>query len=162
MYDGIEINSAANLERIQNRSGHTIAFLELEMMRARRYQSPLSLVAIFSGAQRDTQAFQFRQANIERRLTKIAPRLLRYSDFWGRVDRTGFVVVLTETALAGADDMVRRLADEDEFQQILREEMRREATLLGRAEFTPDITSAKLFLEAARSAVLWRSDNAQN
>lgn len=160
MYDGIEINSAANLERIQNRSGQTIAFLELEMMRARRYQSALSVVAIFSAAPRDTQAFQFRQANIERRLTKIAPRLLRYSDFWGRVDRTGFVIVLTETALDGADDMVRRLVDEDEFQQILREEMRRDATLLGCAEFAPEITSAKLFLEAARAAVVWRSDGA--
>ena len=159
---GIAISNPANIERFQDRSSHLVASLEIEMIRARRYGRPLSLINLSTQSHREglCDGKGYRQLNMEKRMRKLAPVILRLPDFWGRIDRHGFLIVLTETDEAGADAAIRRLVESDPFQQLLREESGRHDVLLSTAQMSRRVASLDDFVDDARARLVWSSKNA--
>lgn len=154
---GVAISSRANIERFQDRSSHLVASLEIEMIRARRYDRPLSLVNLTTLSQRlgKCDGKKYRQLNMEKRMRKLAPVILRLPDFWGRIDRHGFLIVLTETDQDGADAAVMRLVASDPFQQLLREESGAHDVFLSGAQMDDSVDTLDAFVAAARSREIW-------
>ena len=159
---GIAISSRANIESFQDRSSHLVACLEIEMIRARRYGRPLSLVNLTTASQRvgRCDGKGFRQLNMEKRMRKLAPVILRLPDFWGRIERYGFLIVLTETDEAGADAAIARLVESAPFQEMLQEERGRNSFALHAAEMGKGVSTLKAFVQAARARQVWCSEAA--
>lgn len=161
MVADVIISSRANIARFQDRSCHLIASLEIEMSRARRYERPLSLLSIevrsLRGAASDSKSF--RQLSLEKRLRKLAPTFLRLPDFWGRIERLGFVMVLPETPVAGAEGAVRRLVEHELFQLTLTEEAGRADIRFGAAEMDDQIMSVDDFVRKAQTNLIWSSSD---
>ena len=144
---------------MQDRSCHLIAALEIEIMRAQRYARPLSLISLESRSQRGgtSDGAGFRQLNLEKRLRRIAPIILRIPDFWGRIERLGFVIALPETDAKGAAGAIQRMIATEPFQQMLKEEAGRNLLVLGAAELSEEIRSVSDFVLAAQARPAWRS-----
>lgn len=162
MSNDVVISSRANIERFQDRSCHLIASLEIEMSRSRRYDRPLSLLSIAArslrGGAADSQSF--RQLSLEKRLRKLAPDLLRLPDFWGRIERLGFIMVLPETPLSGAEGAIRRMVESEPFQQMLQDEAGRADVALGAAEMDAEIMTVADLVEKAKANPVWSSADA--
>lgn len=159
-HDQFAIKSKVLVERLQDRSCHLVATLEIEISRAKRYDRPLSMLSIASGSNQGAAAASagFRQLSLEKRLRKIAPSILRTPDFWGRIDRLGFVIVLPETDAAGAEKTVQRMVATEPFQQMLAESNGRGVMSLGAAQLTDEIDSIDAFVKAAQANVVWCSE----
>ena len=157
---GITISSRANIDRFQDRSSHLVASLEVEMIRARRYGRPLSMLSltIMSSRGGRCDGRSFKQLNLEKRMRKLAPVILRSPDFWGRIDRHGFLIILTETDEAGADAAVRRLVASEPFQQLLQEESGRNEVMLFAAQMGEDVVRLDAFVEAVRAREVWSTN----
>lgn len=154
MPNEIAVRSKPRVEQFQDRSSHLVASLEIEMFRARRYDRPLSIVCFNVSAARENGA-GFLPINVEKRLRRLGPKMLRMPDFWGRVDRLGFLIVLPETPVSGAQAFVRRLVTVASFAQLLDEERKRTNIALGAAGFEDGIDSVDDFVAAASANIVW-------
>lgn len=157
----IELTSRTNIQRFQDRSSHFIASIEIELMRARRYERPLSIIAIFDPNDKDGRGGDgpmFRRLNFEKRLRQAAPQLLRLTDFWGRVERFGFIIVLPETAQSGAAGTVERLVAMEEFDKLIEDGKKRPDVAFGVAEVSVDMARFHDLVSAARRNEVWRAD----
>lgn len=157
---GVAVTSRANIERFQDRSSHLVASLEVEMIRARRYDRPLSILILTTASHRGGKCDGrgFRQLNMEKRMRRLAPVILRQPDFWGRIERYGFLIVLTETDLAGADGAARRMVASEPFQQLLRDERGRNAFVLSTAQMDAGTSSLEELAAAAAKHVVWSTE----
>lgn len=153
------VSSRSNIEHFQDRSCHLVASLDIELLRAKRYGRPFSLVTLSALSSRGGGAHgkDLRQLNLEKRMRRIAPKILRLPDFWGRIDRLGFLIALPETRLAGAQGAIDRMVTVEGFQQMVAEFSGRSFVALGAAEFGPDIKTIDAFVTAAKRNVVWTS-----
>lgn len=85
--------------------------LQREMIRANRYQRPLSVVLfgteVNDGAARNTA--MGRRTQLLRRVQARAGAVLRQTDHFGRLDEAAVLVVLPETDAMGAEIVAQRL-----------------------------------------------------
>lgn len=153
------VTSRANIEHLQDRSCHLVAALDIELLRAKRYGRPLSVITLSAQSRRGvgSDSKDLRQLNLEKRMRRIAPRILRLPDFWGRIDRLGFLIALPETRLAGAQGAIDRMVTVEGFQQMVAELSGRSFVAMGVAEFGPDIKTIDAFVSAAKRNVVWTS-----
>lgn len=157
---GVIVTSQSNIERFQDRSSHLVASLEVEMIRARRYGRPLGLINLLSADRRSPEgsARGYRQLNLEKRMRRLAPVILRQPDFWGRIERYGFLIVLTDTDEAGVDAAIRRLVAADPFEAMLREAAGRSTFSLHGAQLASDVVTLAEFIRRTQARRVWSSD----
>lgn len=154
--------SPANIAKFQDRSGHFIASLEIEMFRAQRYARPLSVISVEAVAvgrhRNDDAELPHRRLYLDRRLRQAAPEILRMPDFWGRHESGPFLFVLPETELPGAAAVAGRIAATSAFQAMLEQDNGRSLITLGAAQYADATPTSGDLLAAAQSNPVWRSD----
>ncbi|MEL6318735.1 MAG: hypothetical protein AAFR16_13975 [Pseudomonadota bacterium] len=158
---GVVVTSQANIERFQDRSSHLIASLEVEMIRARRYGRPLGLINLVGADTRGPAAggrSTHRQLNLEKRMRRLAPVILRQPDFWGRIDRYGFLIVLTDTDQTGVDAAIGRMVASEPFEALLCEAQGRSVFALHGAQLEPDVETLGAFVRRTQARRVWSSD----
>ena len=154
----IVVSSRANIERLQDRAAQLVASLEVEMLRARRYERPLSMASVDLTSARGggVDGAGFRQLNLESKLRVMAPKILRAPDFWGRIERLGFVIVLPETELSGAQATIDRFTQSPAFLRLQKDVAGRSAVKIGVAQFDQEISAIDGFVAKARANIVWR------
>jgi diguanylate cyclase (GGDEF)-like protein len=137
-------------------------FLAFEILRARRYRNPLSLLmADLDHFKRVNDTHGHRAGDtVLRALSDVMRSTLRSTDLVGRYGGEEFLVVLPQTDLAGALVLAERVREAVEQTSIdLGGTSLSVTTSIGAAAFGGAIESAEAFIEAA-DAALYEAKNA--
>lgn len=131
------------------------------MGRARRYDRALGIVTFTTSRPSRAAHNQLTHQNYycEKRLRMVVPDLLRLADFWGRVGRSDYVLVLPETGSSGVELAVKRMVAADRFLDSFSLDRSGLEIELGATALDETISSAKQFLSAARRRVVWSNDD---